>query len=178
MDEVRKNTGIFLARLQGMRKRAKPMRFTGVYSAARSALFIVPNIEEHKAYVAGILQRAQEQFVGNNLTVVIAGQSGTLSAKLKQCMIVPVHSEEINFFFLPKHTLILRLQEQQYDVIVDLNLRVTPLAASICARIDAPLKAGFSSSRSDALYNFQLQTTPARDPKLQYEQLLHTLAMF
>ncbi len=178
MDEVRKNIGIFLARLQGIRRRATPMKFTGVYSGARSALFIVPNIEEHKPFVIGLLQKAQEQFAGNNLTVVISGASGTLSGKLKQCMIVPVHGEEINFFFLPKHTLILRLQEQQYDVIVDLNLTVTPLAASICARIDAPLKAGFSSPRSDALYNFQLQTAAARDPKLRYEQLLHTLAMF
>jgi hypothetical protein len=178
IEEVRKNTGILIARLQGMRRRAQPMNFGGVYSNARSALFIVPSIEEHKQFVVGILQKAQEQFVGNALTVVVSGSSGALSGKLKQCMIVPVHGEEINFFFLPRHTLILRLQEQQYDVIVDLNLSVTPLAASICARIDAPLKAGFSSSRSDALYNFQLQTSAAREPKLRYEQLVHTLAMF
>lgn len=178
IDEVRKNTGIFLARLQGLRKRAKPMNFGGVYSNARTALFIIPNEEAVRPFVLEILQKAQEQFIGNALTIVTSGSSGTLSGKLKQCMIVPVHVEQINFFFLPKQSLILRLQEQQYDVIVDLNLTVTPLAAAICAVIDAPLKAGFSSSQSDALYNFQLHSAAAREPKLRYEQLQHTLAMF
>ena len=178
IEDVRKNIGISIARMQRHRKRAQQINFGGVYSKARSALFIVPNTDANRSSVLGILQKAQVQFQGNALTIVAPGSTNALAGKLKQCMLVPVHDEQINFFFLPRKSLILRLQEQKYDVIVDLNLDVTPLAASICASIDAPLKAGFTSERSDALYNFQLQSSPARDPKLRYEQLLQKLAMF
>jgi ADP-heptose:LPS heptosyltransferase len=178
IEDVRKNIGIMIARMHGFRKRAQQMNFSGVYSNARSALFILPAEEENRRLVLGLLQAAQQQFQGNALTIVATGSTGTLSSKLKQCMMVPVHDEQINFFFLPKQSLILRLQEQQYDVIVDLNLTVTPLAASICAVIDAPLKAGFASPQSGTLYNLELQSAAPREPKVRYEQLLHTLAMF
>jgi len=177
-EDIRKNIGIGLARILGHRRRTQPMNFAGSYSHARTALFILPFEEGHRPYVLDLLRRAQLQFQGNALTIVTTGPSGALSQKLKQCMMVPVHTEQINFFFLPKKSLLLRLREQTYDVIVDLNLTVTPLAASICASIDAPLKAGFSSPRSDALYNFQLHTAAAKDPKIRYERLLQTLAMF
>jgi hypothetical protein len=178
LDEVRKNIGIFFARLRAHRRRTTQINFAGAYSKARSALFIIPNNDELRPSVLFMLHSAQQQFQGNSLTIVTTGSSGSLSQKLKQCMMVPVHPEQINYFFLPKKSLIVRLQEQTYDVIIDLNLTVTPLAAYICAVIDAPLKAGFSSPQGEALYNFQLQTAAAQDPKVRYERLLHTLAMF
>ena len=176
--EIRKNTGIFLARLQGFRRRRKQMDFAGVYSHARSALFIIPDDDGHQSQVIDVLRKAQLQFQGNALTIVMTGSSGKLSGKLKQCLMVPVRDDQLNFFFLPKRNLITRLQEQRFDVIVDLNFSVTPLAASICAVLDAPLKAGFTSPRSDVLYNFQLHSAVEREPKARYEQLLRTLAMF
>jgi ADP-heptose:LPS heptosyltransferase len=178
IEDIRKNIGIFLARLQGLRRRHEQMNFTGVYSHARSALFIAPNEEGHRSLVLDVLRKAQQQFQGNALTIVTTGSSGKLSGRLKQCTMVPVGDEQVNFFFLPNKNLLRQLRERRYDVIVDLNLSVTPLAASICAAIESPLKAGFSSPRSDALYNLQLQSALERDPKARYEQLLRTLAMF
>lgn len=179
LDDVRKNIGILIAGLQGRRLRAKQMNFRGAYTKARTALFIMPPEEEHRTLALLVLQKAQHQFKGNALTVLTSGEvSRTISGKLQQCMMVPVHEEQINYFFLPKKSLLMRLQEKKYDVIVDLHFSVTPLAASVCAHLDAPLKAGFCSPQSDALYNFQLQTPAVRHPKLRYEQLLTTLAMF
>lgn len=178
IEHFRNDTGIFLARLHGLRKRREQHNFKGMFSNARSALFILPKEDGQSTVVLEVLRKVQQQFQGNALTIVTHGPSGTLSGKLNQCTIIPVRDEEINIFFLPKKNIIKRLRERQYDVIVDLNLNVTPLAAFICAAIDAPLKAGFVSLRSDAVYNFQLQAVAEREPALRFEGLLNTLSMF
>lgn len=168
-----------IARLQGRNANGKQTNFRGVYTKARSALFIMPPEEEHRTLALSVIQKAQHQFKGNSLTVLASNTaSRAVAGKLSQCVMVPVHEEQVNFFFLPKKSLITRLKEKKYDVIVDLNLDATPLAASVCAHVEAPLKAGFRSPQSETLYNLQLQSAPARPPKLRYEQLVQTLAMF
>jgi hypothetical protein len=179
LEQLRKNIGISFAGLQGRRRRGKQVNFRGAYTKARSALFILPPEEEHRGMVLSVLQKAQNQFKGNAMTVLSSSSaSRAISGKLHQCMMVPVHDEQVNFFFLPKKDLLLRLQEKQYDVIVDLNLNVTPLAASVCAHLDAPLKAGFSSPLSARVYNFEVKSAESRHPKHLYERLVQTLAMF
>lgn len=179
LDETRKSIGILIARVLGSRRHAAQMSFRGVYTKARTALFIMPPEEEHRTLALSVIQKAQHQFRGNAMTILTPDTvSRAIAGKLQQCMVVPIHQEQINFFYLPKKNLITRLKEKRYDVIVDLNLNVTPLAASVCAHVDAPLKAGFSSPQGEALYNLQLQTPPTRHPKLRYEQLMTTLAMF
>ncbi|HLP16118.1 MAG TPA: hypothetical protein VK470_07670 [Bacteroidota bacterium] len=178
-EDLRKNIGMMIARVQGRRLRAKQINFRGIYTKARSALFIMPFDEAHRSIALSVVQHAQMQFKGNSMTILSSTEtSHSIAGKLHQCMMVPVHEDQIGYFFLPKASLITRLRERTYDVIVDLNLGITPLAASVCAQLDVPLKAGFGSPQSETVYNLQLQTASARMPKLQYEQLVNTLAMF
>ncbi len=125
-----------------------------------------------------LLASLQNKFRGNRLTIVIHDSFRDLSSSLAHCNVIAIRKEHLGFFFLPKRSIVNAIARQEYDLALDLNIPMVISAAYLCRSTKAVLKVGFVKKESDIFYNFQMNTSPQKSPRLQYEQLLHTMAMF
>ncbi|MDE3057673.1 MAG: hypothetical protein KGJ59_06930 [Bacteroidota bacterium] len=177
-ENTRQRIGIKLARLH-FRRTAPPMTdFTNSFSNARSALVIVPEDSEHRSMAIPLLASLQNKFRGNQLTIIIHDSFRDLSSSLAHCNVIALRKEHLGFFFLPKRSIVKSLARQEYDLALDLNIPMVVSAAYLCRSTKAMLKVGFVKEESDTFYNFQMSASPQKSPRAQYEQLLHTMAMF
>jgi ADP-heptose:LPS heptosyltransferase len=177
-ENIRQRIGIKVARLH-FRKKATPQTdFTHSFSNARSALVIVPENSEHRSMAIPLLASLQNKFRGNRLTIVIHDSFRDLSSSLAHCNVIALRKEHRGFFFLPKRSVVKDIARQEYDLAIDLNIPMVITAAYLCRSSKAVLKVGFVKKESDIFYNFQMNVSPQKSPRLQYEQLLHTMAMF
>jgi hypothetical protein len=177
-DTMRKNIGITATRIFVRKKNKSPVQFSRAYSNARTALVILPENEHHYAVALPVLTLLRNKFYGNRMTIVSNEAVHKVDKAFSSSTIVSVNNTQMNMFFLPKRAVVQRLLAQQFDVLVDLNFSLVPIAAYLCRTANAYLKVGFVQHHADAYYNFQINAMPDRQPKLRYEQLFRTLSMF
>ncbi len=178
VENLRKNIGIRLAQFKFRKKLYPETTFNNAYTHARSILIIVPENIEHRSQANSLLTTLYNRFRGNKMTIIAPISTHVLPTSMTQCSIIPLSQQQLNFFFLPKTQSIEKLFAEKFDILIDLNFSIIPLAAYICRGITAKLKIGFVKDDADIFYNFQLQTTNTKTPKLQYEFLHRTLTMF
>jgi len=178
LETLRRNIGVTTVRFFVRMKAAKSVHFSNAFTNARTALVILPEHQNYYPIALPFVRLLREKFYGNRMTLVVPDANEELAQTFAQTTIVPAGKEQTNMFFLPKQTVLQRLLSQRFDLLVDLNFTVVPIAAYLCRAVDAYIKVGFVKQHADAFYNFQIQSPPNRNPKSRYEQLFRTLSMF
>lgn len=178
LDETRKNIGISLTRMLFRRKGNITTSFSNIFSRAQTALVILPDNPEYRNFVMPVLTMLQTKFPGTKLTLVVNENFRNLATTFIRSTVVTIRNDQLNFFFLPKKSEIDRLLNQKFDVLLDLNLSLYPMAAYLCRGVNAPLKVGFMKEHADSYYNFQYNSGANKNIRSRYEQLFRTLSMF
>ena len=87
-------------------------------------------------------------------------------------------ARDINKWFVPRRALLQRMESNNFDVALDLNLNLSLTCAFLCKASNAPLRISFLKKNGDQFYNFQVKTTGNNDNKFSYQSLLKCLDMF
>ncbi|MGD0339807.1 MAG: hypothetical protein ABSB78_13585 [Bacteroidota bacterium] len=176
-ERVRKRIGLFYAKIH-FHEPDTVQTFTDAVKRARSALIIMPFQQIHSEMSWPLLQFVQNRFRGSNLTVIVPDEARPVVRQLPRCEVIHLHHNDIGSFSLPKRGIIHRIQRNEYDLVLDLNLEFSLAAAYLCKASRSRLRVGFATEYADTFFNLQIKTDGARNVKTTYERLAACLGMF
>lgn len=84
---------------------------------------------------------------------------------------------EISKLGLPNKTLMNKINQHNFDVLIDLEREENLFLAAVTSLINAKYKVGFKKEGVDNLYNFQLVNSKINS-EISYRNLLNSLKMF
>lgn len=178
LDAVRKKLGILYTKVYYKHEHDAITDFTRAVSNARTALLLLPDNERDFQFARTIVPAFQKKFKGNRLTVLVPEHVKDPMREVYHCEIVRIHEDDINTLFLPKMHLRRRIREKNYDVAVDLNIRLHLPSAFLCKESRSKVRIGITKDLADTFYNFQLRTDTTGSAKKIYDHLFNCLAMF
>ena len=85
--------------------------------------------------------------------------------------------DDLNRFGLPDKELISTCNKIEVDAILDLNQEFSPISATLCGEIVAPLKVGFYSDEGDGFYNIMVRRTGAELAESGFKEIFQILGM-
>jgi len=149
--------------------------FGGSFKKSFSVFVIMPLNEtdfHHSFEVLRFLEQNKKHLVIflNDYRVSLLPQS--LKSKA-----FPFNANDINKVNLPSKVLMQKIQENNYNAVVDLNREENVLFEYISFITKAPLKIGFKKNNSDKYYNFQMINS-SEDADVSYKNLVNCLQMF
>jgi ADP-heptose:LPS heptosyltransferase len=109
--------------------------------------------------------------------VVIRNDQLFALAYAPQLKTITYSVRDINKWFVPRRELLQRMESNNFDVAMDLNLNFSLTSAFLCKASNAPLRISFVKKNSDQFYNFQVKTK-GNNNKYSYRSLLKCLDMF
>jgi ADP-heptose:LPS heptosyltransferase len=177
LDRLRKRIGLFYAKVH-FREPDKVLTFTDAVKRARSAMVILPSERTHTEMSRPLIQFIQRRFLGGNLTVIVPDEARSFERQLPRCDVIHLRQIDIGSFALPKKSIIHRIQRNEYDLVLDLNLEFSLPAAYLCKASRSRLRVGFATEYADTFYNFQIKRDAARNVKTVYERFAACLGMF
>ncbi len=170
--------GIIYSKFTFRKDRDHQQNLTNFISTAKRILLILPADYEDSQIACAAFKNLKEKLQNTELTIIAEGIRSipiTDSLKSKVIRISEVH---INKFFLPRKTLLDRIQESTFDVAIDLNLDFLLYSAYICKVTGARYRIGFTSKYSDLFFNIQFNFNKSQKPIEIYTQLVEYLKKF
>lgn len=175
--QLRERIGLWYARIH-FREPDKVQTFTDAVKRARSAMVVMPLGRAHSELSRPLLQFVQNRFHGGNLTVIVPEESRPVVQYLQRCDVIHLHNDDIGSFALPKKKIVRRIQQNEYDLVLDLNLEFSLAAAFLCKASRSRLRVGFATEYADTFFNLQIKTDATRNVKTIYERVAACLGMF
>jgi ADP-heptose:LPS heptosyltransferase len=177
LERLRKRIGLFYARVH-FREPDKVLTFTDAVKRARSVMVILPSERTHSELLRPLMQFIQSRFWGGNLTIIVPEEARPVERQLPRCDVIHLRQDDIGSFALPKKSIIHRIQQNEYDLVLDLNLEFFLPAAYLCKASRSRLRVGFATEYADTFFNFQIKTDATRNVKKVYERFAACLRMF
>jgi hypothetical protein len=176
-ERLRARVGLWYAKFH-FREPDRVQSFTDAVKRARNAMVIMPSHPAHSAMSRPLMQFIQNRFRGKNLTVIVPEESQPVIQQLPNCDVIHLRRDDIGSFALPKRGIVHRIQRNEYDMVLDLNLEFYLAAAYLCKASQSRLRVGFATEYADTFYNLQIRTDATRNIKTVYERFAACLGMF
>ena len=165
------------SRIHFRHNRDRIMNFTDALTRSRRALVIFPESSVDGESASTFLQYLIRKFSSERLMVIIRDDQLFTMASAPPLKTLTYSERDINKWFVPRRELLQRMESNNFDVAVDLNLNFSLTSAFLCKASNAPLRIGFVKKNSDQFYNFQFKTK-GNNNKYSYRSLLKCLDMF
>jgi ADP-heptose:LPS heptosyltransferase len=177
-DVTRQALGLQVARFTFRKVPKRVIVFTSALSTAKRALLIMPFDDQEGIPTGLVLSMLRRMYGDNNLTVVMNSHLLKVERSLPQSKFIFLTPADLNALFLPRRHILQQIQQNSYDVAVDLNLDLVLASAYICKASAAHVRVGFVSKQADIFYNLQIKPDPTLSKKLIYDRLATCLQMF
>lgn len=178
LEGTRRSIGLGLARFHFRKTKDRVIAFNKAFSSARTALLIMPLYRREFLPTVMVIDLLKRRFREEDITIISDDHGRDAVHMLPRSHFIHIIETEISPVFLPRPTLIRRIQERKYDLAIDLNLDFVLPSAYICRKSNAHVRIGFANRNIDAFYNFQIQPDLTRARKHLYDRLAQFLEKF
>jgi hypothetical protein len=175
---LRLKVGLMYSRLHFRHNRDRIMNFTDALTRSRRALVIFPELALDGESVSTFLRYLLRKFSSEGMIVVIRDDQLFAMASAPPLKTLTYSEHDINKWFVPRRELLQRLESNNFDVALDLNLKLSLTSAFLCKASNAPLRISFAKKNGDQFYNFQVKTKENNSNRYSYRSLLKCLDMF
>ncbi|HES60216.1 MAG: hypothetical protein JW956_10270 [Calditrichaceae bacterium] len=97
-------------------------------------------------------------------------------AKISTFQIKDLRLHEQNWLGVPNERYLDELRSQNFDLIIDLNIRPDKICAYICALSEAPVRINLVSGKYDHVYNLYFRSEQEKSIDERYQLILSNLA--
>ena len=178
LEGFRLKVGLLYSRLHFRHKHDRIMNFTGALTRSRRALVIFPESALDGEAVSTFLRYLLRKFSSEGMMVMIRDDQLFAMASAPMLKTLTYSAHDINKWFVPRHELLQKMENNNFDVALDLNLNLSLTCAFLCKASNAPLRISFLKKNGDQFYNFQLKTKGTAGNKYSYRSMLKCLDMF
>jgi hypothetical protein len=149
--------------------------FSSIFTKTYSFLILMPTDERDFRLVFPILEYLREQ--RKNIVVMTYDFRISLLQPYFKTNAIEHGLKDLTAFNLPSRSMINKLSQMRFDVIIDTNREEVLYYSFVAKSINAQVKIGFVRPDSDKYFNFQIANN-RNDPEVSYRNLLHSLKMF
>ena len=154
------------------------MNFTDALTRSRRALVIFPESSLDGESVSTFLRYLLRKFSSEGIMVMIRDDQLFAMASAPPVKTFTYTERDVNRWFVPRRELLRRMENNNFDVALDLNFHLSLTCAFLCKASNAPLRISFAKKNADQFYNFQVKTKGTNVSKYSYRSLLKCLDMF
>ena len=174
LDSFRRWLGTHAARYHFRAVRDPILSFRGAFTAARSALVVLPFDREPGPQLQELADALKTRFAQDRITVIAAEHQYDIGRLLPRSQVVRVPARDLTSFFLPRNDIVAAVTARQYDLAIDLNLDFVMPSGYICRVSGARVRLGYDRPGAEHFYNFIIK----RKPGIGRERAYHRLAEF
>ncbi|MFH0736038.1 MAG: hypothetical protein V1773_16410 [bacterium] len=156
-------------------KKNEQIIFNKFFTNADDYFIILPEDDESFKHSFVIIKYLFEH--KKNITLFVIDYRKSLILDSKKYHIVTFENENKNIFNLPKQEILEKIEQNQYDLLIDLNRNNNIFYSAITLSVKAKYRVGFTKEYADLYYNF-LIANDERNSELSYKNLLNSLQMF
>jgi hypothetical protein len=178
LEGFRLTVGLFYSRLHFRHYHDRIMNFTDALRRSRRALVIFPESPLDGESASNFLQYMLRKFSSEGMMVAIRDDQLFTMASAPPLKTLTYSARDINNWFVPRRELLRRMESNNFDVALDLNLNLSLTSAFLCKASNAPLRISFAKKAGDQFYNFQVKTKGNNGNENSYRSLLKCLDMF
>ncbi len=178
LEQFGERLGRAFASLQFRSQKDPPRQMTGFLRTADHVLITLPVGYDAAVAAASALQQIRNNLTQGHLTLVHAGTRDTGMTGYLRCEVVRLAPDDINWFALPRRSVLQRIMTHPYDVAIDLNLDFVLHTAYICRASGAGIRVGCGAAGTENFFNVQIQNSAPRSGQQMYDPLVAALAMF
>jgi ADP-heptose:LPS heptosyltransferase len=156
------------------RQNKKVINFNDTIKSSQTALFLMPRMSMEFYLARSVVESFLRYF--RRVVLVVAENMRELATYRSE--VIVVSKEDENWLKLPSKDLVMRLRDQKFDVIFDLNYSNDIFMSYLCRRAEAKVSVGFVKENCDQFYDMQVKVPQGGDMKRAYEILGRTFKMF
>ncbi|MCH8171387.1 MAG: hypothetical protein IIB07_09735 [Bacteroidetes bacterium] len=149
--------------------------YSSLLKNSYSFLIMMPEEEvdfHHSIYVLEYLKKESK-----HTTIMTKDYRVSLINPKLRSNLIEHEIRDVNKIKLPTKKLISKLNEKNYDVVIDLNRKENLFYSYAVSQVKSKLKIGFVKKGSDKFYNFQIACN-GKEPEEAYKNLVNCLQMF
>ena len=178
LEGFRLRIGLSYSRLHFRHNYDRMMNFTDALTRSRRALVLFPESSIDGESASVFLRYLLRKFSSEGMMVMIRDDQLFAMASAPPLKTLTYSARDINKWFVPRRELLQRMEINNFDVALDLNLNLSLTSAFLCKASNAPLRISFAKKNGDQFYNFQVKTKGSDGNKYSYRSLLNCLDMF
>jgi ADP-heptose:LPS heptosyltransferase len=174
LDSFRRWLGMQTARYRFRAVRDPILAFRSAFSAARSALIVLPFDGEPAPQLLDLAEALKTRFPQDRITIIAAEHQYDIGRLLPRSQVVRVPGRDLTSLFLPRADMTAAVTARQYDLAIDLNLDFVMPSGYICRVSGARIRMGYARAGAEHFFNFIIK----RKPGMGRERAYHRLAEF
>ncbi len=150
-------------RLKILSGKNEPYDFSHELSKTRKILVIISSGHEYSESFQLFISRLSELFSKSRVSTFVKSS---------------LRKSDLNWFGLPNEKYLKIIREENFDLILDLNIQQDDLSAFLCAFSGAPLRLNLSSGIYDDIYNLHFRPSDENSIEKKLENVLSYLKYF
>lgn len=156
-------------------KKNEQILFNKFFTNADDYFIILPEDDDSFRYSFIVIKYLFEQ--KKNITLFVVDYRKSLILDSLKYHIISYENENKNKLNLPKQEIIEKIQQNQYDILIDLNRGYNIFNCAVSMLVKAKYRVGFNKEYAELYYNF-LIANDERNSEFSYKNLLNSLQMF
>lgn len=175
MATLKQKLAFFIAKRKYLNKKVPSQNFKGTISNSENVLIILPDNAEDILKALDIPAYFKQQ--SKNVNLFCSESLSPVAKGEHNFEVISYNEESITRFGLPDKSLVKKIFDLKFDVVLDLN-RDENLLYSILANIPkSKIVAGFKKENSDFYYNLQIANNQ-NNAEISYRNFLNSIQMF
>lgn len=174
-EKLKRKYAHFVVRRKYLHNDIQPISFNHVLSNALDFFIIMPQEDKDFYHSLNILKYFQLH--KKVITLFVPEYKYNLIPEKEKYKFISYHPKQITRINLPDKTLVGRLKDKQYDVVLDMNRPGNIFYSAISNVVRSKVRVSFKKELSERYYNMQIEDKQP-DPEIGYERFLNYLKMF
>ena len=175
LEKVIKNVGYYYALQKYKNYNLEKISFGKLIRESEDILLILPDGDaEFRNSLEAVYMFTEMK---KNVTLLLRDFRVSLVKRKSGVEFIDYGIKDFTKLYLPTKTMLDKILERKYDIVIDLNLIEDIYAAVIVKSVKAKYKIGFKRGKTDVFYNLLLINNE-NIPAFSYRNLLNSLQMF
>jgi hypothetical protein len=174
-DKIKLKIAHYVINKKYVKRMNQPISYNKIISNSINFFIIMPKDDNDFYHSLELIRYFQLHH--KILTLFLPEYKYNLIPEKEKYRYISYHNEQVNRFNLPKKSLIHRLNNKEFEIVIDLNKHEDVFFSAISNIVQSKLKIGFNKERSESYYNLQISGANGTG-ELIYKNFLSFLLMF
>jgi hypothetical protein len=148
-------------RLYLLKNRGEVTDFFDKIRSVNKLLVIIPRDRAEEVYARQFVTRIHEVFE---------------PAKFSTLDVCSIRKSDANWLGVPKNAFLTKLQDEEFDLVIDVNSHHDHLCTFLGVFTNAPLRMHVTEGKFDKFYNIHIRSEPSTRTEIRFKNMINYLA--
>ena len=148
-------------RIYFLKQQSEVTDFFDSIKSVKSLLIIVPRDRAEEVHVRKYSTRIHELFK---------------PVKFSTLDVCSLRKSDVNWLGVPNNTFLSKIQDEKFDLVIDLNSHHDHLCTFLGAATNAPLRLHLAEGKFDKVYNLYIRSNKDTRSEMKYKNMINYLA--